>query len=376
MIMRKKALLACLLILTVTLSGCSSLILRDSDVNARQTVMIINGDHITKQSFLNTYNYNLQSEQYYAQLMAQFGVSDGSVDESSVLQTTVENIISGTVIAQKAKELGLDSFTEEEKADLDARAQEEYAQQLETVKTDYLAGSSLDDEALEKAAAGYLASAGYTVENIRSSLQSSDVLDRLRSYIVSPVQVTDADLESALADKIAADQSKYAESPNALNTALSGSTTVYYTPAGYRLIRVYSISRQTDDDSSETQSEDPLSLAESLQAALSEGQNADVSAEYKEYRITTGSTLPDADTAAAAMALESVGQATEILETDKEYRIAVYMEDIPEKTLTLAEVYDDLHAEVLSSAQDSAYNAAVQEWIDKAEVESYLERLK
>lgn len=368
--MNRKLFLILLLASMLLLSGCSSLVLRDNNIDSRQTIMIINGEHITKQSFMNTFSYNLQNEQYYAQMMAQFGASDGTVDRAEVLKSTTESLISGTVIAQKAEELGLDAFTDEENADLERRAQEQYEQQLDVVKKDYLAGSDLSEEELESAAAAYMLSAGYTEESIRNSLRSSDILARLRAHVTEAVQVGDGDLETALKEKIAADESRFSENANAFNTASSGNGTIYYTPDGYRLIRVYSISKNNGTEDSEA-----LTEAESLLGLLNAGQEPEGN-DYKEYRITESSTLPNADTAAAAMSLAEIGQNTGILESDSTYVIAVYMEDIPQHTATLSEVYDDLYEQVLSAAQDKVYDSSVQEWIDRADIQAFMDRLQ
>ena len=139
--MKKKSLLILLIAAVLLLSGCSSLVKRDSAVDAKQTILIVNGEHVNKENFLNLYNYTLYSEQYYAQMMAQLGMSDGSIDSKAILQNTAQNLITSTVTSQKAIELGLDQFTDEEKAAQDAEAQKQYDEQLENYKTSAFAGA-------------------------------------------------------------------------------------------------------------------------------------------------------------------------------------------------------------------------------------------
>ena len=69
----KKTLFILLLAAVLVLTGCSSLVKRDSAVDAKQTILTVNGEHVTKQTFLNVYDYNLYTEQQYAQMMKQFG---------------------------------------------------------------------------------------------------------------------------------------------------------------------------------------------------------------------------------------------------------------------------------------------------------------
>ena len=75
--MKKKTLFALLLAAVMLLSGCS-LVLKDSAVDAKQTIIDVNGEQVDKQTFLNAYNYTLTMQQYYAQMLQQFG-GDGTV---------------------------------------------------------------------------------------------------------------------------------------------------------------------------------------------------------------------------------------------------------------------------------------------------------
>ena len=70
--MKKKTLFALLLAAVMLLSGCS-LVLKDSAVDAKQTIIDVNGEQVDKQTFLNAYNYTLTMQQYDAQMLQQFG---------------------------------------------------------------------------------------------------------------------------------------------------------------------------------------------------------------------------------------------------------------------------------------------------------------
>ena len=169
--MKKKTLFALLLAAVMLLSGCS-LVLKDSAVDAKQTIIDVNGEQVDKQTFLNAYNYTLTMQQYYAQMLQQFG-GDGTVDEASILQSTLDNYISSLVLSQKAKELGFDQFTDAELAELQAQAQEEYDTQLESIRTTYFADSELEGDALTAEVTAYAKANGIDVKNTpRASSQS------------------------------------------------------------------------------------------------------------------------------------------------------------------------------------------------------------
>ncbi|MBQ9197194.1 MAG: SurA N-terminal domain-containing protein [Clostridia bacterium] len=359
--MKKKTLFILLLAAVLTFSGCSSLVLRDSDVDARQTILTVNGEHITKQRFVNLYNYNLYTEQQYAQLLAQFGMSDGTVDTANVLQNTAQSFISSNVIQHKAAELGLDQFTDEEKAAMDADAETQYAEQLESVKSVYFADSDPSDEELEAAARNE----GITLETVRASVEQNMVEDRLKEYASRDVTVDDAALQSALDEKISAQKERFENSANAYNTARNGSDTIFYTPAGYRIIQVIEL---TGDDA-EAEVKALIDRAAQGEAMHSLG------AEVREYAVREGSTLPSADVANAAMALNEAGSVTEAIQTSGGYAFAKYVQDVEEATVTLEAVRDELYDETLETARTDAYNAAMTEWVNAADVQLYLDRL-
>ena len=77
----------------------------------------------------------------------------------------------------------------------------------------------------------------------------------------------------------------------------------------------------------------------------------------------------------AAMALENVGDLSGIVETDYGYHIIQYAADYTSESETMQEQCDALKADLLSSAQDAALQAAYEEWESAAKVNLYLDRL-
>ena len=391
--MKKKALFSLLLAAVMVLSGCS-LVLRDDNVDAKQSVIVVNGEHVTKQNFMNVYNYNLSQEQYYAQMMAQFGISDGAVDEANVMQSTVNTYISSLVLSQKAAELGFDQFDEAETAAIEAEAAEQYAAQLDAVKTSYFADSELEGDALDAAVREYAASMGYTQDYYNGSVRNSHISDRLRSSVTDSVSINDEDLQAALDSKIAEEKSSYESNANAFATALKNGTTIYYTPSGYRTIRVIEIAKPAEETPAEAEASeeqaaesaekpaaeepavDAQAEAEALAQRIAKGEAFDaLGADVTEYTVCADSTNVDAALVAAVMELTEEGAVTGVVETEKGFAIAQYAADIAEHTATLEEARDSLYDETLKKAQDDAYDAAVQAWVDAADITTYLDRL-
>lgn len=370
--MKKKLFFVMLMVAVLVLSGCSSLVKRDSAVDARQTIVSVNGETVSKQSFLSVYNYNLYNEQYYAQMMAQFGVGDGSVDTAAIQQNTLQNYIKMLITNQKAAELGLDQFTEEEKAALDEQAQQRYQEQLDAIKETSFADQEPTQEELESAARDQ----GYTLESLRSTVENETVNQRLEEYTTRDVQVDDAALQKALEEKIADQQDRFAASGNALNTAVNADETLYSVPEGYRVIRAYRMDKPDADENGEANLDEFNQKTADMHDRVAAGQPMDgLDVTETEYRINETSTLPSADLTAAAMALTEKGAVTDVIETNTAAFVIAYVEDVEAHTATLEEVRDSLYAEVLDSARTDAYNAAVDAWTEEADIQTFLDRL-
>ena len=113
--MRKKCFLALLLAVSLLLSGCALVTVDEQADNAR-VVLDVNGEKVTKGVLNNAVDYQLsQNEQmnYYYQL---FGLSGTySTDRATVQSQVVDSYINTLVAQQKAKELGFDQLTAEDR---------------------------------------------------------------------------------------------------------------------------------------------------------------------------------------------------------------------------------------------------------------------
>ena len=91
------------------------------------------------------------------------------------------------------------------------------------------------------------------------------------------------------------------------------------------------------------------------------------------YAITDNFTQFDSAFVEPAMALSAAVIAR--LPSQYGYYIVQYTGDIKEGPVNFETVEDDIHAELLKKAQDDAFTAAVQAWIDASTVEKFIDRV-
>ena len=148
--MHKKALLACLLAVALLLSGCA-LIEKDMTVD-RATEVIRVGDTVyTKGEVQDQVDYQLA---YMSYLYSMFGMSYDPTDAQNIAdarESVVNYLVEDAVKNQKVHELGLDQLTAEEQAELDAKIEEAWQSNLDSVKSTYFADTELEGDELTAA---------------------------------------------------------------------------------------------------------------------------------------------------------------------------------------------------------------------------------
>jgi hypothetical protein len=234
--MRKKALLAMLLALTLLLSGCA-LIVKDEAVDNATEIIRMGDKVITKGEVKKEVENQLDSMAYINSL---YGSSYDVTDPENIAaaqKEAVDSLKKDLTLTSKAAELGLDQLTAEEEESVKTKAQESYDSAVDYVKTNMLKDSGLEGEELDKAAADKLTELGVTLDSYIDSEKKSAIDDKLREYVIKDVAVTDEEIQAEYDSRVESDKSSYAENAGSWATAANNGTTLYYTPAGVRRVK-------------------------------------------------------------------------------------------------------------------------------------------
>lgn len=433
--MQKKSLLALLLVLMMLLSGCALVSVDTAKDNAR-VIVDVNGETVTKAVISAAVQNQMSTYEYYNQLYsAYYGISNYySTDEATVTSQVIDAYVSQLASQQKAKELGLYEMTEEEQAAVEASGKESYDSFIQSVISSYMPGSALEGDALIAAAEKYVAEHDVATVDGRSVLADfvaaaadSKALEKLEAYIIKDVAVTDEEIQADFDAKVESAKASYEADPNAYGTDVNSGSTVYYAPAGYRMVKHILVKVSDEDSAAATEKQTALTEAQAaldaaaedadktaLQAAVDAAQaaydeakaagmanakakadalytqltaegvdfdalladnNGDAAQPSNGYAIREGFTSFVESFTNAAMALKAVGDVTEPVESTYGYHIIKYVADVAEGPVALDTVKDGISSALLTTKQNDVTTETLAKYVSEANVKTYPERM-
>ena len=245
-----------------------------------------------------------------------------------------------------------------------------------------------------------MAAAGYTLENLYDTMRLNEVLNHLFALGTEGVSVSDEEVRAAFDEKVAGQKETYADVDEFINAYLN-SEDVLYTPENVRLMHCIYISlaedeatpdeavEATPDEAAEaTPAEaggdaDPAELtglarANAVLARIRAGEDFDeLMAAYNEdsstaeqmemgYPVAADCTLYSDEFVSGAMALEQVGDVSDVIVTDYGYFILRYAKDLTPGEVDFDSRKEDETAEALESKQNEAYSEYVDAMLDEA----------
>ena len=323
---------------------------------------------VTRDQVIDEFDQMLES---YISYYAQYGYEMDEYDtelQNAVAQETVYSKLSQLVAERYAKDNGF-ALTAEAEAELVANAEATLDNMREYYAT-YLASYGLSGDDLTAAVEQEIAASGYTVDYLVESGKLSAVLEYIYEKHTADVTVTPEEVKAAFDAKIETAKTTYADVDAYISAFLNGEE-ILYTPEGFRNVQVLFIN-PTDDAAPETTGK---AKAEAAKAEIDAGKDfVEVMVAYSDegltedvlkmgYAIAEGTASYSEEFVSAAMALQNIGDVTDIVETEYGYFIIKYVADMPAGAVSFEEREALETEEALTAKKDTAYSAAIDQII-------------
>ena len=244
--MKKQALLALMLALTMILTGCT-LVQKDAAVDAATEIIRLGDQVVTKGQVQEEVQAQLD---YMAYLYSAYGYSFDPTSPEAIADaqnSVIDSFKKQLVANEKIKELGLDQLTEEEEAKVQSDAEANFKSNVDYIVSSKYADSELSDEEKNEKAKADLETTGYTMEKALKDARDTVINGKLRDEIIKDVTVSDDEIKTEYDSRVASAKETYENSAGTWATAANNGTTLYYTPAGVRFVKQI-LTKFTDED--------------------------------------------------------------------------------------------------------------------------------
>ena len=358
---------------------------------------------------------------YYAAMYESLGMTD-MID--GLRQDVADYYMQYYAVLAKARELGLDVFTDGELQTLEDQARAEY----DAIYEDLIASFTVEgmtQEEIAESVVSYLESMNYTPETAVETALEGAILDRFNEWASRGTEVSEEDVRALYDEYVANQKSEYDGDPFYFEIDVMNGADIYYVPEGFRA--VYHILLLMDDETqvrlSELQtrrSEIALKLAEdgadtdalaaedeavqgeidalladltekavAIRARLDAGEDfMALMQEYGEdpgmqsdpymttgYYVSRDSSVWDTTFRDAAMALEKVGDVSEPVLSAYGLHLILYADDVADGPVDFETVRDNLTAVAQETLTADAVNAAIEAAMAEADIVTYPENL-
>ena len=343
--------------------------------------------------------YDQMLSQYVA-YYAQYGYSVDEYDtelQASVAQETVQTKLSTAIVRHYAAQNGYE-LTEEKKTELAAQVKTALDNTREYLES-YLSASGFTGDELNAAVEEQMAQAGYTEETLMDSAELNDVLNFLYERATADVTVTEDEVKAAFDEKVAKQKESYASVDTFINDYVNESE-ILYTPENVRLMECIfvasvegeatedeatadeaTVSEATAGEAADIASLTGYAKAKAIAAAIAGGAdfeesmkayNEDSSTEeqmLRGYPVAENSTTYGDEFTAGAMALEHVGDVSDVIVTDYGYFILRYAKDLESGEADFEARKETETEETLTNKKNDAYSAFIDTILDEADIQ-------
>lgn len=425
--MRKRSLLAFLLVIAMLATSGCSLIVKDEEVDRATVIIEAAGKTVTKGAVQDQTQYMLDYNEYEYSM---YGLPYDKTDAENIADAqaeAIEALTESAVVTAKIEELGYNTLTAEEEEELAAQVKEDFQLYYDTIEMFYFSATELTGDELKAAVIAEMGNLGYPTseEVLLESMRMSKQSEKLYNDVIKDVAVTDEDVAAEYQSRVDAAKSTYEASPASYGTDVTNGAEPYFAPEGYRYVKHIlvkipdeeleaieglnaelavkkaekteeaneELDKQIADLEAQVTAATEAAFAglqtkvDEINAKLAEG--ADFNELITEYNEDPGMTAESAgypvsaDTTNfvlafkdGAMALANVGDVSEPVRSPYGYHIIQYASDIPAGEIGLENVKTAIYDELLAQRQEAAYTSALDQWVAEADVKVYEDRMR
>ncbi len=266
-------LMGLMLVLALVLSGCNlvgidPIMQLDEDLAAKVkqfsgVVASYDGGEITQADVMS----NLVSQySYMSQMYSMYGMNMTSDVLNSIEESVVQGAVEDVAIAKQIESRGL-KLSDEKLAEVQTKADESYQQAYDSL---YGQATGKDDVRAKQAEFDAYAN-GYSKEGLYALELAAANRELIEDAVKGEIaEVTDEQLQTAYDEKVASDESSYADAPGSFESAMSSSSSIVcWIPEGYRTVKHILVK---PEDTVLTAFTDARSAYKSAQSALEDLQ--------------------------------------------------------------------------------------------------------
>ncbi|MEG2622423.1 MAG: peptidylprolyl isomerase [Clostridia bacterium] len=305
--MTKKSvrILAMILVVMLLATGCSLIVQKtteDKPVDGSTVVAEFTGGKILASQVMDEYQ---SVEDYYASY--DYPLDDPATIKS-IKSDIIDNLSADAIVRAKAEQLGYTTVTDADRAAFEEKAKAEYEDIISYYST-YFEGNT--DEEVRAQVEEFLKEQGYSIEEATQYMIDQSWQGKLYDEATKGAAVSDADIQAAYDERVAADKETYESDRYGFEYATMSGETMTWVPEGYRAVKHILLPFTEEQVAALT---DLSVAAEDLQYQIDE---IDYAAENPDEDVDTSMTIePETDAATAPEADAASADATVAPEAD------------------------------------------------------------
>ena len=412
-----KRLIAVFLVLALIMSfAACDLVTVDEEKDGARIVATVNGVDITKGEVMD------MIEQYKTSygLPEDYYDSEDTKDQYEELKNAVlDDLILRALLMDKATDLDLDEFTDEEQASLETEVasfieSNKSAIEMQVSQENEAAGATMTDEELaeevQRQFNDYLTSYSTSEEELLDYFKDEQILYNVQEYILGDIAVTEAEIQEYYDVTLENQESTLSENPEMMDLISQVNSIILYDPLPTYYVRQILIATDEADEEivteatnqyyvAETDEEKEAALAimepafqriypqvEEVVAKIDAGEDFDAiiesdgddpgMASYPEgYPVKEGEGLYVDSFEKAAVALKEPGEISEPVKSMFGYHILKLISISPAGAIPFDDVKADIESFLLYNEQVEVWDTTTAEWKETADITEYRDRL-